>query len=109
MAESSIHPSLIFFEKGMDERLIQRVVGKLHGRRVNDEKFKTFVMQMREISDLLMGASPNISLMFYPGNGYSHTMLPGFIHVPVQFTSNSLGHYVKEHVNICRRNAQDHC
>ena len=31
MEEKSINPSLIFFEKGLPERLIQTVIQKLHG------------------------------------------------------------------------------
>lgn len=65
LEETSIHPSLIFFEKDMEEDEIKKAVDRLHGRKEKPAEFKNFVITMHAVSDILLNGKPEIGLMFH--------------------------------------------
>lgn len=59
MEQMSVNPTLIFFEKDMEEEHIQKVVDKLHGRHLKkNDSFKEFIVTMKQISDILTHGNP---------------------------------------------------
>ena len=86
MEQMSVNPTLIFFEKDMEEEHIQKVVDKLHGRHLNKkDSMKEFIVTMKQISDILTHGNPQIGLMFQSGRKISITKVPGYINVPHTF------------------------
>lgn len=106
---NSIHPSLIFFERGMSESSIQKAVGKLHGKETKEENLHKFLLKLKETNELLVGGVPQIGLMFTQQKTYSYQKVPGFITVPVLFKADELYDYVNQHIPQCRVLANEYC
>lgn len=85
MAENSIHPSLIFFEKGLDDKFVVAAVEKLH---VEDSTGKKKLLKnldwLRETNTRLTSGYPQIGLMFTRKTTFNHKNIPGFIEVPAK-------------------------
>lgn len=59
MAERSIHPSLIFFEKDLEDHLAMIAVQKLHSQDFKGkQKEATHLMHFKETNALLSGGNP---------------------------------------------------
>jgi len=112
MHMNSIHPSLLFFEKGLPEHRINKVIQTLQGGFSDKEVEGQHKHQLafREVNELLGGGDPHIGLMFTTKAKYSHTRVPGYISVPCAgFNAQALKEYVEENVHECRLKAKDYC
>ena len=59
MAENSIHPSLIFFEKDLPDRMVEIAVKKLHANdRESTDKIAGQFISFKETNTLLSAGSP---------------------------------------------------
>ena len=102
MIETGLHPSIIFFEKNMDEEKIQKVVQLFDA---NPQTLNIY----QEINAILTGGSPQICLMFHPRkNQYLIKKVAGFIHVPYNFKAKQLKEYAEEHINSVRDHAREY-
>jgi hypothetical protein len=104
----SISPTLIFFEHDLSEDEISNCVKRLHGDNIK-KQYHNYMLNLREVNDILQGAQPNISLMFCRSSSqYAHTKIPGFLNVPCNFKVNELLTYTKENIGECRAQALKH-
>lgn len=101
MLEQGLHPSIIFFEKGMSETKIQKVVAQF-------DASPQIMNIYREINTIMAGGSPQLSIMFHSRkNQYLIKKVPGFVHAPYNFTAKVLSEYCQEHANEARLHARD--
>jgi len=61
------------------------------------------LLNLREASEILIGALPHIALMFGQYPEFNHKKIPGFICVPINFKPVDLVTFVKDNVSECRK------
>jgi len=84
------------------------VIAKLHAKNISEQQH-LYLLNLREASEILVGAMPHISLMFGQYAEYSHKKIPGFICVPINFKPVDLVNYVKENIGECRKHSREYC
>ena len=82
------------------------MIAKLHGKSISERHLH--LLNLREVSETLVGAMPHIALMFGQYTGCDHKKIPGFICVPVNFKAADLVTFVKENVVECRKLSREH-
>lgn len=103
---NGIDPSLIFFNKNLEEYQVKNVVKILQGDKVIPEERIQFIDTLKRIGEMLTCSEPSIYLMFGKYNSYRYDEIPGYISVPFQFKLSTLFEYLVANHSNCRENAQ---